>query len=518
MHENQWLIGSGEMANAIRNFNWSDTPLGPLHDWPPPLRFSVNNMLARPLPTIINWGKELTHLYNDAYKEIARDKHPQAFGVSALAPWPEISDTIRDPNSRVLDSGESIRVDNRRFQITRTSNELEDAWFTVTCSPLLLETGNPGGVLVTLTDCTELMESRDRLQVLAEHVPAAIAMFDREMRYIAASQRFITDHRLSESGLIGRSHYELFPELPERWKEAHQRCLAGATERCDEDPFQSADDMTQWVKWEMRPWQTHSGTIGGVLFFTEDVNTQRRKEQNLREAIDSREEFISVASHELKSPLTSLELQLDLLHRTLSSSTSHARKKSRILSKAAKSSARALSQLAGELLDLTRIRAGMLELQPSPMDLREAAAQVIERLARSAKEQGSTITLHGEEPVIGRWDPTRINQVLSNLVSNAIKFGNGKAIHVRISSDLAAGYVQISVQDHGIGIAPEMQENIFECFQQATPSHRIKGLGLGLYIVRQIVEAHGGSIRVESKLGQGSTFTVALPITAEGKS
>jgi PAS domain S-box-containing protein len=115
-----------------------------------------------------------------------------------------------------------------------------------------------------------------------EHVPAAIAMFDRGMRYIAASRRWLSDYRLGDLDIVGRSHYEIFPEVPERWKNIHQRCLAGAVERCEEDPFPRTDGATDWVRWEIRPWRDRRGDVGGLLIFTEVITERKRGEEALR--------------------------------------------------------------------------------------------------------------------------------------------------------------------------------------------------------------------------------------------
>jgi PAS domain S-box-containing protein len=129
-----------------------------------------------------------------------------------------------------------------------------------------------------------LRESEERLRLFVEHAPAAIAMFDREMRYTAASRRWIADYALAERDLIGRSHYDVFPEIPEHWKEVHRRCLAGAVEKCDEDPFPRANGKLDWIRWEIHPWRTGKGEIGGIIIFSEDITARKQAEQELRRA------------------------------------------------------------------------------------------------------------------------------------------------------------------------------------------------------------------------------------------
>ena len=129
-----------------------------------------------------------------------------------------------------------------------------------------------------------LRSSEERLRVLVEHGPAAIAMFDRDMRYLVVSRRFMTDYRLAERDIIGRSHYEIFPEIPERWKEIHRRCLGGTIEQCDEDPFPRADGSIDWIKWELRPWREEGGAIGGLLLCSEVITKSKEAERSLRES------------------------------------------------------------------------------------------------------------------------------------------------------------------------------------------------------------------------------------------
>ncbi|HWJ19311.1 MAG TPA: PAS domain-containing protein, partial [Geobacterales bacterium] len=129
-----------------------------------------------------------------------------------------------------------------------------------------------------------LRENAEHLRLFVEQAPVGIAMFGRDMRYLAASGRWLTDHALSEASVVGRSHYEVSPEIPQRWKDVHRRCLAGETVREEQDPYKRADGRLLWLRWEVRPWRAAKGSIGGILIFTEDVTARVEMERALRES------------------------------------------------------------------------------------------------------------------------------------------------------------------------------------------------------------------------------------------
>jgi len=171
-----------------------------------------------------------------------------------------------------------------------------------------------------------------------------------------------------------------------------------------------------------------------------------------------------------------------------------------------------LTALINSLLDISRITAGRLDLDLEPVDfaavVRDAAARFREDLARA----GCSLEIQTDGPCVGEWDKVRLEQVVTNLLSNAAKYGSSRPVEVTVSGDGPTAV--LSIRDHGIGIPPEHRSRIFERFERAVSDRHYGGLGLGLWIVRQIVEALGGSIRVESETGEGSTFTVLLPKAA----
>ncbi|HZA15229.1 MAG TPA: GAF domain-containing sensor histidine kinase, partial [Myxococcaceae bacterium] len=226
--------------------------------------------------------------------------------------------------------------------------------------------------------------------------------------------------------------------------------------------------------------------------------------QEARGAIRLRDDFLSVASHELKTPLTPLQLRLERMLRE-APPDGQARKHL----ETAHRQIRKLAMLVDGLLDVTRISAGRLQLELEDVDLAELAREVVARCEPEAARLGSWIQVEADVAVIGRWDRLRLDQVITNLVSNAIKYGAGKPIRVRVWAD--GDRACLTVRDEGIGIATADLRRIFERFERAVSGRHYGGLGLGLYITRRIVEALGASIEVESAPGNGSAFTVRLP-------
>lgn len=243
-----------------------------------------------------------------------------------------------------------------------------------------------------------------------------------------------------------------------------------------------------------------------------DITKLKRAEETAVTAIAVRDQFLSIASHELKTPLTPLCLQLEIMQKMLKAGAppEQIRQKLPIFVDRLFRLTDRLSHLVEELLDVSRINNGKLLLEKEELQFSALVREVCDRFGNDLARTKSNLHLNLEEGILGVWDKLRIEQVATNLLTNAIKYGEGKPIEV--TTCLEDGNAVLRIRDNGIGIARDDQGRIFQLYERAVSPSHFGGLGLGLYIVRQIVEAHGGEVGLESNLGMGSTFWVRIPL------
>jgi PAS domain S-box-containing protein len=285
---------------------------------------------------------------------------------------------------------------------------------------------------------------------------------------------------------------------------------------------QAKDGHRLNISLTVSPIRDAHGTVIGASKIARDITEKKRLErereellareqearQGLAEAVAARDELIAVAAHELRNPLNVFLLTLQLLHRLSGTPTGFEQARG-LIDKTRKQLGR-MSTLVDRLLDVTRVRAGTFELYREPFDLCGLLREVVGRFV--SEESALSIELKTESAIVGEWDRIRLDQAVTNLLSNAVKYGMAKPIEV--TAAVVGHEVAIRVQDYGPGISAEDQQRIFDRFERLAPRLTSGGLGLGLWITKQIAEAHGGTILAESELGKGSTFVLNLPLRA----
>ena len=415
-------------------------------------------------------------------------------------------------------------------------------WLETHAVPLRNEKGEVIHLLGLARDITErkameqeLRESEERLQLFIEHAPASLAMFDRQMRYLAVSRRWMDDYSLGEQNIIGRSHYEVFPEIPERWKAVHRRGMEGEVVRADEDRFERADGTLQWLRWEVRPWYAGDGTVGGIVIFTEDISGYKRAADEIRllnadlerrvsertadleaarneaqRLAQAKSEFLANMSHEIRTRLSAV-LGLTRIGARDSAGSASEKTFDRI-------------QLAGEhllgvindILDFSKLEAGRLGVEVRPFHLGAVIANTRSFVVEAGGHKGLAYTVE-EAPDLPEWvkgDARRLQQILTNLLSNAVKFTERGEVRLQVTRE--GDTTSFRVSDTGIGMTTEQLARLFKPFEQADSSttRRYGGTGLGLVISRNLANLMAGEISVESAVAEGSAFTLKLPLPA----
>ncbi|MBL8953461.1 MAG: PAS domain S-box protein [Myxococcaceae bacterium] len=436
--------------------------------------------------------------------------------LSSLVAWLDYvhaadRDRVESGLREALEGGRSSWSDSFRFL------RRDGTYSTVLARGWILHdaAGSATRVVGGLNDVTEqrrlereLKQQQLLTQAVAENAASCLFMVDAGgvTTYLNPAASAVTGYRLED--LRGKLlHDVLHPKYPDGSQFPVEACEVHrpkASARDHECVFLRSDGTEFSVSCSVMPLST--GEVGAVIEFR-DITRQKAQHQQLVDAVQGRDEFLAVASHELRTPLTALQLQLQLVTHGPLAETLDERVKGR-LGRAEQSLGR-LVELVNELLDVSKLRAGRIDLEPKLIDGAAVVREVVQRLTPSLRDVGSELALNVPERSEGHWDRTRFDQVFTNLYSNAIKYGDGKPIEVEVTGD--DGWLVLSVRDHGIGIALADQARIFERFERAVSERHYGGFGLGLWIVKRIVGAMGGTIKVESTPGDGSRFEVRLP-------
>jgi PAS domain S-box-containing protein len=372
--------------------------------------------------------------------------------------------------------------------------------------------------VASLTDVDD-----DRFRVLVESVrDYAVFMLDCEGRVQTwnAGAALIKGYQRDE--ILGRPIDVFYTEADrERGRPAELLAQAVRDGRVEDEGWRVRKDGSRfWADVVITALENETGQLIGFAKVTRDLTQRQHAEQERRrldaeriraeEALRIRDEFLSIASHELKTPLTALQIELFAL-RELSGQSGDERL-SRKLARASRNADR-LSRLIDMLLDVSRIATGRLTLRPEPFDLSEAVSQVAETMRGTAEQARCEFTCSAPGSIPGSWDRLRVEQVVMNLLSNAFRYGAGAPVTLAVRAD--SGEAILEVRDHGPGVPAADLERIFERFERGSRSRNQGGLGLGLYVSREIARAHAGSIAARNLPDGGALFTVRLPIVEQ---
>jgi PAS domain S-box-containing protein len=488
----------------------------------------AEQMLAHSNDGLLAFDRDCRFLYwSRALEVLFGLEAADVVGQNAFSLFPFLVAIGEDACFRRALAGERVDSKERPFEVPGSNLH---GFFEAEYGPLHDGQGAIVGGVAVVRDVTgrrqaelRLHETESRFRNMADVAPVMLWMSGTDGLCTFFNQTWLefTGRSLQEEWGVGWSegvHFEDFQRCIDTYMEAFNARRVFEMEY----RLRRRDGAFRWILDRGTPRYAPDGGFAGFIGSCIDITERKQLEVDLRAAVFARDDFLSVASHELRTPLTSLKLQVDGLNRLLRRRPEGALTAERLgesLDMISKQTVR-LGELVEALLDVSRLKAGRLELTPTEVDLGALAGEVIDRWRPIAERSGSRITipLHdgvpngaqaGQGPVVGWWDRVRLEQILNNLLANAVKYGPGHPIEVTVAG--ADGLARVTVRDRGIGIAPEDQERIFARFERAVPSSSYGGLGLGLWIVHQLLEAMGGSIQVHSAVGQGATFVVSLP-------
>lgn len=394
-------------------------------------------------------------------------------------------------------------------------------YFDLTYAARKNESGHINGIMILGSEITEnvlsekkIRESERKLQVALESGKMGLWHFDLITNQVTSSETLnkILGTDKIEGGIEINNALFIHPEDKEHVDHAWKKAVEEGT------PY-SKDYRIVKPSGEIR-WITSSGVVqkdetgksvafSGIAF---DITSIKQTEQKLKEALQFRDDFLSVASHELKTPLTSLKLQIQTSLRKFSRDGAVINRDvvEMILKKNDLQIDR-LVRLVDDMLDLSRIQSGRLSFSFRKMNLVEIVESSFQDFKEQFEQNGNSLSFEmKQDDAVGMYDPERIEQVLTNLLTNALKYGRNQPVIIGLSVNHENATIE--VRDQGTGIAPDNYEKVFRKFERAVTPSEVSGLGIGLYISREIVEAHGGKIWIQSELNKGTSFFVELPL------
>ncbi|PUA29889.1 MAG: hypothetical protein B0W54_04920 [Cellvibrio sp. 79] len=524
LHAHKFLSGGGEMGQLIREYDWDNSPLGNPVEWAQALKTTIRLMLSSAHPMFIWWGPDLIQFYNDAYRQsIGSERHPHALGQYGEECWEEIWPVIGPQIEQVMQGEGSVWQENHLVPITR-NGRLDDVYWTYTYDPIYdAEAPNEiGGVLVIVTETTEYIQLQQkqahdeaRWRDLFKKSPSFMCtltgpehVFEHvNPRYLElVSNRDVLNKTLKDA--LPEVYAQGFGDLLDEVYETGQTYTGTAVPISLRN--HNEEEKTLYLDFVYQPIRDSSGKITGIFVNGSDVTARILSEQRLEEQDRRKDEFLAMLAHELRNPLAPIRNASELLlHVSEAGSTTHA------LGELIRRQLKQLTRLIDDLLEVSRISQGLLQLQMENVVIDQAIKFAIESTGNTIPEKKLLITYDCTEPdLIVNGDFARLSQSLINIIVNAMKYTEeGGKIDITLKRENHEAVVDI--RDNGIGMEPAMLDKVFDLFVQV--DHSIDrsrgGLGIGLSIVKTIIGMHGGSVTAASSgLGLGSTFSVRLPL------
>lgn len=483
-------------------------------------------LMQAPVAVAYLKGPKLVYtLANSHYQDLI-GKGDFILNKPAREALPEMEERTHQMLENVYKTGETSRASEYMTTITK-GGVTEPGYYDYTVLRVEDAKGNPDGIIIVAVDITKQVLARrgnqeltNRLQAIIDNISEGLILADNNGKILLFNPSALELHGFKnmEEVISTLSDYpDLFKlstlnkkEIPiNQWPLS--RVLSGEEITEVEVIVERSDTKTTWIaSYSGSPVLDSNGKLILGVLTVRDVTAKLDSEAKLIAAVNSRDDFLSIASHELKTPLTSLKLQIQSAIRKISKNKDLTKVEMDDLLDKNEAQVNRLARLIDDMLDLTRVQSGKLSYNFQENDLSLILREVAERFRTQFEDSATILQIECDNSAVGLFDKERIEQAILNLLTNSIKYGEGKPVHVRLKTKDKKALIE--VEDQGMGIDPENHNKIFERYERVVAANEISGLGIGLFISREIIQAHHGKLWVDSKVGQGSTFSMELPL------